>query len=86
MAKILLLDSNVIIDFANKKPGTVNLDALIAEHKCATSFIVKLETLGFSDITKKKKEQLRDYCQNCRYCPQMRLLKPKPYKSGEKQN
>jgi predicted nucleic acid-binding protein len=51
MLKTLIFDSNAVINFANKKPDAFALDALIVSHKCATSFIVKLETLGFSGLT-----------------------------------
>jgi predicted nucleic acid-binding protein len=51
MLKTLIFDSNAVINFANKKPNAFPLDALIVSHKCATSFIVKLETLGFSGLT-----------------------------------
>ena len=55
MPKSVFFDSNAIINFSNKKPDAFDLNALILSHKCATSFIVKLETLGFSGLTEKTK-------------------------------
>jgi predicted nucleic acid-binding protein len=56
MEKILVLDTNAIVDFANRKPGAIDLEALFTNHKCTTSFIVKLESLGFPLITDKEEK------------------------------
>ena len=60
MPKTLVFDSNAIINFTNKKPDAFDLNALISSHKCTTSFMVKLETLGFRGLTETAKILIMD--------------------------
>jgi predicted nucleic acid-binding protein len=57
----LVLDSNAIIDFLKERPAAFDLTALVEEHECFVSVIVKLELLKSPDITPDAERQIFDF-------------------------
>jgi predicted nucleic acid-binding protein len=64
-----ILDTNVIIDFINKKPSGLNLDVLLTQSYCLISFITKLELLGYSKITSEEEAYISGFLQKITILP-----------------
>jgi predicted nucleic acid-binding protein len=60
---LLLLDTNVIIDFLKKDSGIIDLPSLLSQHECLTSVIVKLELLKRPDITTDEENAINELLQ-----------------------
>ena len=57
----LLFDTNAIIDFLKLKDPPFDLPALLSEHECLVSVIVKLELLKFPAITAEEEKNIHDF-------------------------
>lgn len=60
MDKPKILDTNIVINFVNKKSNAINLNTFFMQYNCAISVITKLELLGFSKIKKQEEKDILD--------------------------
>ena len=60
---LLLLDTNIIVDFLKSEDEPVDLFSLISQHDCFTSVIVKLEMLKHPTITPSEENIINEFFQ-----------------------
>jgi len=71
---LLLLDTNVIINFLKKDNSIIDLPSLLSQHECFTSVIVKLELLKHPDITPDEENAVNEFLQLIPIIPLSQLI------------
>jgi len=59
----LLFDTNVVINFLKQQESPLDLPALMLQHECFVSVIVKLELLKSADISAAEEQNIYDFLQ-----------------------